>query len=792
MLTGRRFGGSADPGMQYHTTINEWHTCTNDGEIRGSNPCSEYMFLDETACNLYQINLIKFYNSDTGVFDEEAFAHCVRLSTIILEISVLMSQLPSKTMAVGTHKYRTLGLGYANMGTLIMQMGHPYDSEAGFAVNATVSAIMGGESYATSAEMAALLSPFERYRANKDSMLRVIRNHRKAAYNKPDDEYEGLTVTPMGYNEELTPKNMVTAAKRSWDYALALGEQYGYRNAQVTCIAPTGTSGLVMDCDTTGIEPDFALVKFKKLVGGGYFKIVNQSIKPALKNLGYPGDQIKTIIEYAIGKQTLSGAPHINDIELKKLGFEDEQIAIVEAVLPSMFELKYAFSKHTIGEDFLKDKLGISEEELNNPSFDLLTYLGFNSQQIEEASDYICGVMTVEGAPYLKQEHYAVFDCANKCGNKGTRYISYKGHLKQMAAAQPFISGAISKTINMPEDANFQDVSDAYMESWNLMLKATALYRDSSKLSQPLNTSSDADSVYAKLFDFSEEESIEVDAEISQEKVQEVIYKEVQKPYRRKMPKERHSITHKFEVSGHKGYITVGLFDDGTPGEVFLNMGKEGSTLSGIVNALTLSMSLNLQYGVPLETIVRKFSHVRFEPNGMTDNPEIPMAKSLIDYVAKCMAIKFLDKDKAKFYHNEDLVDKAYSDGGSQTRLQSSRGPRLQTKQEIVARQYEDNEVELAELNENEQDDESLIKFSSLEKNFTTPEAKYNSNSPAKLMNASKVSSSSVAEIMHMQQQMAYKLNNEDAPACSECGSVTIRNGACYKCPDCGSTTGCS
>jgi len=765
---------SADPGLQFHDTVNEWHTCPADGPIVASNPCSEYMFLDETACNLYQINLIKFYDSETGVFDIKGFAHCVRLSTIILEISVLMSQLPSDTMAVGTYNYRTLGLGYANLGVLLMQMGLPYDSETGFAVTAAINAIMGGEAYATSAEMAANLGTFNMYPGNKKDFLRVIRNHRRAAYSADNSEYEGLTIKPFKFQSDLVEPYMTRAAREAWDYALFLGEEYGYRNAQVTCIAPTGTTGLLMDCDTTGIEPDFALVKFKKLVGGGYFKIVNQSLEPALKKLGYPSDQIRGIIDYVVGAKTLEGAPYINTDSLKKKGFAEEQLAAIEAVLPSVIELKYAFSKWTIGEEFITKTLGISADKLKDSDFDLLAEMGFSEDQIEAASEFACGTMTVEGAPYLKQEHYAVFDCANKCGTKGTRYIHYLGHLRQMAAAQPFLSGAISKTINLPEEATISDVEKAYIDSWQLMLKATALYRDGSKLSQPLSSVGSSDSVYAKLFNFSEDA---VD-EFSIEKVQKAMQIESNRPLRRRLPSERNSITHKFVVGGHEGYVTVGLFEDGTPGEIFMTMSKEGSTLSGIVNALAVSLSLNLQYGVPLETLINTFVNVRFEPNGISNNAEIPLAKSIIDYIGRWLGLKFLPREKAKQYHNAELVDKAYSIQGSNTKLH---------------------------LPEFASSDDSVIKFSSKDTNSQVlvmqtekMEGTYRSDAPesiakgVKAATGSTPTADSLAAFQKSQQQLANGMNNSSAPMCAECGAITMKNGSCYKCPDCGSTTGCS
>lgn len=770
----------ADPGIQYHTTVNEWNTVLNDGEIVGSNPCSEYMFLNETACNLYQINLIKFYDAETGEFNTEAYEQVVRLCTIILEVSVTMSQLPSKPMAIGTYKYRTLGLGYANLGTLLMQMGVPYDSEEGFAINAAVTAIMGGEAYATSAEMAKVLGTFERYEANKEHMLRVMRNHRRAIYSADDSEYEALTIKPMKFKSELVPANIVNAAKAAWDYALVLGQEYGYRNGHVTCLAPTGTSGLVMDCDTTGIEPDFALVKFKKLVGGGYFKIVNQSIEPALKKLGYPQDQIQAIIDYTVGKKSLVGAPGINPESLAAKGFTQKELGALETLMPSVFELKYAFNKWSLGEDFCIKTLGIDKARLDDPKFNMLKELGFTDKEIEAANEYVCGAMTIEGAPFLKQEHYAVFDTANKNGTKGKRYIAYSGHIKQMAAAQPYLSGAISKTINMPEEAVLEDIDTAYMDSWQLMLKATALYRDGSKLSQPLSTGGDNDSVYAKLFNFEEDEIDET--KMTPEKVSEVIYKEVRKPYRRRMADERHSLTHKFEVAGHEGYITVGLYEDGQPGEIFITMNKEGSTLSGITNSLSLLMSISLQYGVPIETIVRKFSHVRFEPSGPTNNPEIPVAKSIIDYIARWLGLKFLPREKAMLYHTSELVERSYAEGGSNYTLTLPVAPQDKViKTEGLIKFTTPTVVAEAEPIKEKEEDVVVYKT----------ESKHEHSSYTAMQDAKPVSAG-VADFAKMQQQMALKQNNEDAPMCTNCGSVTIRNGACYKCPDCGTTTGCS
>ncbi len=476
---------SADPGVQYDTTINEWHTCPEDGKINASNPCSEYMFLDDTACNLASINLGTLFNDETGEFDIEGFKHATRLWTLILEISVLMAQLPSKEVALKTFKYRTLGLGYANIGSVLMRMGIPYDSDKGRAIAGAITAIMCGESYATSAEMARELGTFDGYEPNKQHMLRVIKNHRRAAYN--DDSYEGLTIKPDALDQNTCPSALLEAAHHAWDKALELGEQHGYRNAQVTVIAPTGTIALVMDCDTTGVEPDYALVKFKKLAGGGYLKIVNQSVPNALKRLDYTTEQINDVITYCLGRGTLAGCETINPDILKAKGFGDEQLAALEKQLPTVSEIKYAFTQWVLGTDFCR-QLGFSDEQLNNPEFDMLKELGFSEEHISIANDYVCGTMTVEGAPHLKAEHLPVFDCANKCGAHGQRYISPYGHLKMVTAVQPFISGAISKTINMSRDSSVEDIKEAYSFAWKHMSKAVALYRDSSKLSQPLNT----------------------------------------------------------------------------------------------------------------------------------------------------------------------------------------------------------------------------------------------------------------------------------------------------------------
>jgi len=716
----------ADPGVQYDTTINDWHTCPADGRINASNPCSEYMFLDNTACNLASCNLMHFMQEDEEgkkSFAIDDFRHAVRLWTIVLEISVLMAQFPSKEIAELSFVFRTLGLGYANLGAMLMQMGIPYDSELGRSMGGAITAIMTGESYATSAEIAACLGTFSGYEKNKENMLRVIRNHRRAAYNAPENEYENLAVKPVGIDQDVCPPDLLQAAKEAWDRALDMGEKHGYRNAQVTVIAPTGTIGLLMDCDTTGIEPDFALVKFKKLAGGGYMKIANQSIAPALTMLGYSDQDMNDIMKYVLGTLTLEGAPHINRKTLRQKGCTDEDIAKVEKTLPSVFEMRFAFNHWILGEEAVK-RLGFTKEQMNDPNFNLLKGLGFTDEEIEEANTIVCGNMTVEGAPKLKDEHLPVFDCANKCGKIGRRYITAEGHIRMMAVAQSFISGAISKTINLPNEATIEDFKNAYFLSWKLGVKANALYRDGSKMSQALSSSSDA-----KKDDDAKE--------IVEKVIEKIVIKEV--PRRRKLPDERLSLTHKFSVAGHDGYLHVGMYEDGTPGEIFIKMSKEGSTLSGVMDTLALSLSMNLQYGVPLEVLCEKLAHTRFEPMGMTTNREIPMVKSLMDYLGRWLALKFLTKEKAMKYHNKALVEKAYAEG---TKSKDAYAMSLPVVDEGASQPMKSSTVAVAEK-------------------------------PSSLSDA--------------------KLQGYTGSACSGCGSTKMkRNGSCELCMDCGATSGCS
>jgi len=792
----------ADPGVQFDDTINEWHTCPQSGRINASNPCSEYMFLDNTACNLASINLMKFYDAETQHFDIEGFKHACRLWTMVLEISVLMAAYPSREIARLSYEYRTLGLGYANIGTMLMVAGIPYDSETGRAICGAISAMMTGESYATSAELAKELGAFPGFHKNRKDMLRVIRNHRAAAYNSAD--YETLTVKPMAidatkFSNSKWPNNsaMLNAARETWDRALQLGEQFGYRNAQTTVIAPTGTIGLLMDCDTTGVEPDFALVKFKKLAGGGYFKIANQSIQPALKNLGYSNEQIKDILTYVLGTLTFDGAPHINTEVLKAKGFTEEDLAKTEACLPSVFELAFAFSPWSLGEETMQ-RLGFAKDQWQNPSFNLLKALGFTKKQIREANERICGTQTIEGAPHLKHEHYAVFDCANRCGTKGKRFIHHSGHIRMMAAAQPFISGAISKTINMPNEVSVGDIEEAYMESWKLSLKAVALYRDGSKLSQPLNSTADDDTSDDQELDALKAENQAgckvcgdpspshtcqtkaPEAVQAIEPVEKVVVKIVERPLRRRLPDTRASITHKFDIQGYEGYITVGLFEDSTPGEVFITMAKQGSTIGGLMDTVATLVSLNLQYGVPLDAIVRKFEHMRFEPSGMTANPDIPFAKSVMDYVVRWLGMQFIEGYRAANSPRRDtgLVEQltppasepvaeatTNGHGGGNGHGGHEAGNRFVA--EPAAAGHGSPTASRSTPTHGNGGGTAVMTETRTERMFEAVTTK----------------STALNEAMG-------KLMG-DAPICT-CGSITVRNGTCYKCLNCGTSLGCS
>ncbi len=734
---------SADPGLQFDTTINEWHTCPNDGRINGSNPCSEYMFLDDTACNLASLNLAHFYDEASQTIKIDDYRHAVRLWTSVLEISVLMAQFPSADVAQKSYDFRTLGLGYANLGTVLMMMGIPYDSPKALAICGALSSIMTGESYAASAEMAADVGPFPKYENNRDAMLRVIRNHRRAAYNAADSEFEGLTITPMGISEELCPADLMVAARSAWDNALALGEEHGYRNAQATVIAPTGTIGLVMDCDTTGIEPDFAIVKYKKLAGGGYFKIVNQSVHKALAALGYTDQQIDDIEKYCKGHGTLIGCPHINRQSLKAMNFTDEAIDAVERQLDSTFDVRFVFNKYTLGEE-LCAQLGFSHQQLDDVQFDMLTELGFSSEQVAEVNDYICGTMMIEGAPHIKDEHLPIFDCANKCGKRGERYIDYMAHVRMMAAAQPFISGAISKTINMPAEASVDNVGDVHLASWRLMLKAIALYRDGSKLSQPLNASNDNFDEMVLLGD-----QDDWDETVDHKAIQKVIVERVyQRAERRRLPKRRHGYVREATVGGHKVYIRTGDFDDGSLGEIFIDMYKEGASFKGLLNCFAVLTSKALQYGVPLDELVDTFTFTRFEPAGFVEGHEaIKNATSILDYIFRTLGYDYLQR--TDFVHVPQ-VDAAQAKGGNLEAPVASTEAPSQSPSDVIAPAPTYNEVMEAVSGSVDQD-----------------------GAKAKLLDP---------------KNMGYT-----GEACSKCQSTqVVRNGACTMCLNCGTTTGCS
>jgi ribonucleoside-diphosphate reductase alpha chain len=810
---------SADPGVQYDTTINEWHTCPADGRIYASNPCSEYMFLDDTACNLASINLVRFYNQETGEFDVNGYRHACRLWTIVLEISVLMAQFPSANIAKLSYEFRTLGLGYANLGALLMQMGIPYDSGEGFAIAGALTAILGGESYATSAEMAARLGAFPNYERNREEMLRVIRNHRRAAYNEAPDNYEGLTIKPVGIDAELCPQNLLQSARDAWDRALWLGQESGFRNAQVTVLAPTGTIGLLMDCDTTGIEPDFALVKYKKLSGGGYFKIINQSIPPALRRLGYSGEQIEDIVAYVEGHKTLTGAPFINPETLAEKGFTSEAIEAVEAGLSGAFELKFAFNQFSLGREFCVDVLGFTEAQLDDWSFDMLAALGFSPAEIEAANEYVCGAMTIEGAPRLREEHLAIFDCANRCGKKGRRFISAEGHIRMMAAAQPFLSGAISKTINLPAEATVQDINQAYWLSWKLGVKANALYRDGSKLSQPLNASSDdaaALILAASLEEASPIAAVEAGAEVPagvayasapdnvagpsqiEEAATRLVYRYISK--RRVMPARRRGYTQKARVGGHKVYLRTGEFEDGSLGEIFVDMHREGAAFRSLMNCFAIAISLGLQYGVPLEEFVEAFVFTRFEPNGSVAGHEnIKMSTSVIDYIFRELALSYLGRT--------DLVQVKPEDLQGDTVGRPTESPTFDDEEDkgevdhVPGVSFTDNDSHGYRRTQDPLPFEGNAyalgsPTETLERSQKGEPARYEervvSGHGANGQMLVSVPAKSKGDMIAEKIRQA-RLKGYEGDPCTNCGAFTlVRNGVCLKCESCGETSGCS
>ena len=766
----------ADPGIQFHDTINSWHTCPEDGQIRGSNPCSEYMFLDDTACNLASMNLLTFLKD--GAFDAQSYMHATRLWTITLEISVLMAQFPSPEIAERSYKFRTLGLGYANIGGLLMNMGYGYDSVEGRAIGGALTAILTGVSYATSAEMAKEQGPFPGYAKNADHMLRVIRNHRRAAYGE-ERGYEGLAVTPVPLDHDNCPDgSLINLAHKAWDDALALGEQHGYRNAQVSVIAPTGTIGLVMDCDTTGIEPDFALVKFKKLAGGGYFKIINQSVPAALSNLGYSSSQIEEVISYAVGHGTLGNAPGINHTSLLGHGFSAAEIDKIEAALPTAFDIKFVFNQWTLGEEFCRQTLGIPQEKLNDPSFDLLRHLGYSREQISAANNHVCGTMTLEGAPFLREEHLSVFDCANPCGKIGKRYLSVESHIHMMAAAQSFISGAISKTINMPNDATIEDCKAAYELSWSLGTKANALYRDGSKLSQPLSSAliDDDDDFEDSLADAPAGERAQV---LAEKIVEKIIIREIAKG-REKLPERRKGYTQKAIVGGHKVYLRTGEYQSGKLGEIFIDMHKEGAAFRAMMNNFAIAVSVGLQYGVPLEEFVEAFTFTRFEPAGMVQgNDSIKNATSILDYIFRELAVSYLDR--TDLAHVKPLGE-AFDDLG--------RG------EEEGKRNFTEAESEVAQssIDMIRQISSTGYLRKRLPQELVVFQSGLTSAGPSAAAAVAKATTAIVTEtVAVMDERTKAKMQGYEGDPCGECGNFTlVRNGTCMKCNTCGGTSGCS
>jgi ribonucleoside-diphosphate reductase alpha chain len=701
----------ADPGVQFDTTINRWHTCPNSGRINASNPCSEYMFVDDSACNLSSLNLAKFRRDD-GSFDVDAYRHAVRVFFLAQEILVDFSSYPTERIARNSHRYRPLGLGYANLGTLLMLEGLPYDSDEGRALAATLTAIMTGEAYATSAEIARSKGTFEAFSQNRDPMLRVMGMHRDAAY---------------AIDRTKCPQPLWRAACEVWDAAIEMGEQHGYRNAQTTVLAPTGTIGLLMDCDTTGIEPDFALVKFKKLAGGGYFKIVNQAVPGALRKLGYSDAQVQDIVAYVSGTATLTGAPHVNRASLAQRGLTEEDLRHVEAKLAGVFDLSQAFAPWVLGEATLARLDAASAA--SKPGFSLLEHLGFTPDQIAEANDVIIGRMTIEGAPHLKRAHQPVFDCANRCGREGRRFLSAPAHLRMMAAVQPFLSGAISKTVNVPNEATPHDIKALYEEGWRLGLKAVAIYRDGCKASQPLSSSNKSNAKKK------EDEVATVEAAA----VTEIRTGPARAPgVRVRLPKKRSGFTQEARVGGHKIFLRTGEYADGTLGEIFIDMHKEGAAFRSVMNCLSMSVSIGLQYGVPLDTYVDQFTFTRFEPQGMVEgHPNVKFATSIVDYLFRVLGIEYL--------HRYDLAHVPPADAAT------------------IQDPTETKNQEPLTLPPPEQGALPL----------TTP-TRFLSEGVSNPQN----------------QQLGRMMG--DAPLCDSCGHITVRNGTCYKCLNCGNSMGCS
>jgi ribonucleoside-diphosphate reductase alpha chain len=825
---------SADPGLHYNTTMNDWHTCPAAGPIRASNPCSEYMFLDDTACNLASLNLLRFKDKDTKRINIADYEHAVRLWTIVLEVSVMMAQFPSHQIAELSYKYRTLGLGFANIGGLLMTTGIPYDSKEGRAICGALTAIMTGVAYATSAEMAGEIGPFAGYKENKKNMLRVIRNHRRAAHGEVTG-YEDLSVNPVALiHEDCPDPDLIAHATAAWDKALKLGEKHGYRNAQATVIAPTGTIGLVMDCDTTGIEPDFALVKFKKLAGGGYFKIINNAVPEALRTLGYSEAQLAEIEAYAVGHGNINQAPGINPGSLKGKGFTDTQIEAINGATKAAFDIKFVFNKWTLGEDFCKDVLGFTDDQMNDFSFDMLSAMGFSKKDIEAANIHVCGAMTLEGAPHLKTEHYPVFDCANPCGKVGKRYLSVESHIRMMAAAQPFISGAISKTINMPNDATVDDCKSAYMLSWKLALKANALYRDGSKLSQPLNSS---------LIEDDEDEDDAIEALVAQPAAaqavtvtEKIVERVVERLYRdrEKLPNRRKGYTQKAVIGGHKVYLRTGEFDDGRLGEIFIDMHKEGAAFRAMMNNFAIAISLGLQYGVPLEEYVEAFTFTKFEPAGMVQgNDAIKNATSILDYIFRELAVSYLSRHDLAHVDTSDFGNTALGKGISEGKAQPfSKGLTRGASLKVVTGNNVSATAEPKGQAAPPPSSGSSVITASFSSKTTSSKASGNlavrsepeaiasdgavafkreyeeraeelaveiemdemfSDDAAQDAAHAKVDAATEAKKLEADRRARSIMQGYTGNMCSECQNFTmVRNGTCEKCDTCGSTSGCS
>ena len=778
----------ADPGIQFHTTINDWHTCPASGDIRASNPCSEYMFLDDTACNLASLNLMTFRAED-GSFMVDSFKHGVRLWTMVLEISVMMAQFPSKEIAKLSYEYRTLGLGFANIGGLLMSLGMSYDSDEGRALCGAITALLTGESYATSAEMAAELGPFPGYKKNAKHMLRVIRNHRRAAYGQ-DHGYEQLHTMPVPLDiENCKDKAVTIAAAEAWDRALETGEEHGFRNAQSSVIAPTGTIGLVMDCDTTGIEPDFALVKFKKLAGGGYFKIINRIVPQALQVLGYNEKEVEAIERYAVGHSTLKDAPGVNHKTLKDVGFTSREIDAVEEQLKNAFDIKFVFNQWTLGTDFCKETLGFSDDQLNDYNFDLLAALGFSRLDINAANLYCCGAMTLEQAPYLKEEHYSVFDCANPCGKTGKRFLSAQSHIHMMAAAQPFISGAISKTINMPNEADLDDCLKAYELSWSLGIKANALYRDGSKLSQPLNTALLDDEDLEEDF---EEKSMPEKTAVVAERIVEKIIERAGPTKRNRLPARRKGYTQKAVVGGHKVYLRTGEYNDGSIGEIFIDMHKEGAAFRSLMNNFAIGISIGLQYGVPLEEYVDAFTFTRFEPFGRVEgNDTIKMATSLLDYLFRELAISYLGRDDLAHATPADLAPDTTGRGDKGDGLpdmDTEVNEALERVQQFASSGYvRGSNLVVFKSKETK----STEKTEKTERELETVALATGTDASVKISLGSAVTNGSTDATPNA--RLEARAKGYEGDACGECGNFTlVRNGTCMKCDTCGGTSGCS